>query len=80
MFNTARTYATAARHLREFAQASRFAVNFDTIMPTFGERFTAYLVGPVGPAHLTDNTISKILTRVKLFMKWAGTPTLIIRS
>ena len=69
LLNTARTYATAARHLREFAQAQRYGVDFDTITPNFGEKFTAYLVGP---AHLTDNTISKILTRVKLFMKWAA--------
>lgn len=69
LLNTARTYATAARHLREFAKASKYAVDFDTINATFADKFTAYLVGP---AHLTDNTISKILTRVKLFMKWAG--------
>lgn len=69
LLNTARTYATAARHLREFSQAQRYAVDFDTITPSFGEKFTAYLVGP---AHLTDNTIAKVLTRVKLFMKWAA--------
>jgi integrase len=69
LLNTARTYATAARHLREFAQASRYGVDFDTITASFGEKFTAYLVGP---AHLTDNTISKNLTRLKLFMKWAA--------
>jgi len=69
LLNTARTYATAARHLHEFAQASRYGVDFDTITPTFADKFTAYLVGP---AHLTDNTVSKILTRLKLFMKWAA--------
>ncbi|MVN76447.1 tyrosine-type recombinase/integrase [Hymenobacter sp. HMF4947] len=69
LLNTARTYATAARHLREFASAQRYGVDFDTITSRFGEQFTAYLVGP---AHLTDNTVSKILTRVKLFMKWAA--------
>ena len=66
---TARTYATAARHLREFSQASRYAVDFDTITASFGQKFTAYLVGP---AHLTDNTVHKVLTRFKVFMKWAG--------
>lgn len=69
LLNTARTYATAARHLREFAQASGYAVDFDTITPAFGDKFTAYLVGPV---RLTDNTVSKVLSRVKRFMKWAG--------
>lgn len=67
--STARTYATAARHLREFSQRTGFAVGFDTITPAFGDRFTSYLVGP---AHLTDNTVCKVLTRIKRFLKWAG--------
>ena len=66
LLNTARTYATAARHLREFAQSTGYAVDFDTITPTFGDKFTAYLVGP---AHLTDNTVGKVLARVKRFMR-----------
>lgn len=69
MLNTARTYATAARHLREFSQKQRYAVDFDTITPSFGDKFTAYLVGP---ANLTDNTINKVLAKVKVFMKWTG--------
>ncbi len=69
LLNTARTYATAARHLREFAQSTGYAVDFDTITPTFGDKFTAYLVGP---AHLTDNTVGKVLARVKRFMRWSA--------
>lgn len=67
--NTARTYATAARHLREFAHAKKYPLDFDTITPRFGDLFTAYLVGP---AKLTDNTIEKVVAKVKTFMKWAG--------
>ena len=63
LLNTARTYATAARHLREFAKASKYFIDFDTINSSFADKFTAYLMGP---AYLTDNTISKVLTRVKL--------------
>lgn len=66
---TARTYATAMRHLREFSQAQRYAVDFDTITPSFGDKFGAYLIGP---AKLTDNTVAKVLARVKVFMKWAA--------
>ncbi len=69
LLNTARTYATAARHLREFAQSTGYAVDFNTITPTFGDKFTAYLVGP---AHLTDNTVGKVLARVKRFMRWSA--------
>ncbi|TVT40629.1 site-specific integrase [Hymenobacter setariae] len=69
LLNTARTYATAARHLRDFSQKQRYAVDFDTITPSFGDKFTAYLVGP---ANLTDNTINKVLAKVKVFMKWTG--------
>jgi integrase len=69
LLTTARTYATAARHLREFSQAKGYAVDFDTITASFGEKFTTYLVGPV---HLTDNSVHKVLARIKVFMKWAG--------
>ncbi|WP_310390967.1 site-specific integrase [Hymenobacter sp.] len=69
LLNTARTYATAIRHLREFAQTTGYAVDFDTITPTFGDKFTTYLVEKV---RLTDNTVSKVLARVKRFMKWAA--------
>ena len=37
LLNTARTYATAARHLREFAKANKYAVGFETITPTFAD-------------------------------------------
>ena len=69
LLNTARTYATAIRHLRDFEQATGSTVDFDTITPTFGDKFTAYLVGN---ARLTDNTVSKVLARVKRFMKWTS--------
>ncbi|SFP79678.1 site-specific integrase [Hymenobacter arizonensis] len=69
LLGTAKTYATAARHLRDFARVNKYAVDFDTITPAFGDRFTAYLMGP---ANLTDNTISKVLSRIKVFMKWAA--------
>ncbi|WP_460676755.1 site-specific integrase [Hymenobacter coalescens] len=66
---TAQTYATAARHLREFGQASGTAVDFDLITPAWGDKFTAYLLHT---ARQTDNTIQKHITRLKSFMKWAA--------
>ena len=65
---TAQAHATAARHLREFAELNKYAIDFDTLTPAVGDRWTAYLLEVAG---LTDNTISKNLTRLKTFMKWA---------
>ncbi|WP_324675052.1 site-specific integrase [Hymenobacter sp. GOD-10R] len=66
---TAQTYATALRHLREFQEAKGYAVDFDTITPIFGDRYTAYLLTTAG---LTDNTIEKMVSRLKRFMKYAA--------
>lgn len=66
---TAQGHATAGRHLKEFAEANGYAIDFDTLTPTVGDRWTAYLLNVVG---LTDNTINKSLARLKSFMKWAG--------
>lgn len=66
---TAQAHATAGRHLREFADANGYAVDFDTLTPTVGDRWAAYLLNV---AALTDNTINKHLGRLKAFMKWAG--------
>jgi integrase len=65
---SAQVYATAARHLREFAQASKFAVDFDTITPTFNDRYTTYLLHKV---KLTDNTVAKQVLTLKRFLRWA---------
>jgi integrase len=65
---SAQVYATAARHVREFAQASKYAVDFDTITPTFGDRYTTYLLHQV---KLTDNTVAKQVLTLKRFLRWA---------
>lgn len=65
---SAQVYATAARHLREFSQASKYAVDFDTITPTFGDRYTTYLLHKV---QLTDNTVAKQVLTLKRFLRWA---------
>ena len=65
---TAQANATAGRHLREFADANGYALDFDTLTPAVGDRWTAYLLDVVD---LTDNTINKALARIKSFMKWA---------
>ncbi|GAB3231252.1 hypothetical protein GCM10027346_17550 [Hymenobacter seoulensis] len=66
---TAQAHATAGRHLREFAETNGYAIDFDTLTPTVGDRWAAYLLNV---ARLTDNTINKHLGRLKAFMKWAG--------
>ncbi|GAB2461307.1 integrase [Hymenobacter qilianensis] len=66
---TAQAHATAGRHLREFADSTGYAVDFDTLSTTVGDRWAAYLLNV---AKLTDNTINKHLGRVKSFMKWAA--------
>ena len=66
---TAQAHATAGRHLREFSEANGYAIDFDTLTPTVGDRWAAYLLNV---AQLTDNTINKHLGRLKAFMKWAA--------
>ena len=66
---TAQAHATAGRHLQEFAVAQGYAIDFDTLTPTVGDRWAAYLLNV---ANLTDNTINKHLGRLKSFMKWAA--------
>lgn len=66
---TAQAHATAGRHLREFAEAQGMAIDFETLAPTVGDRWAAYLLNVV---KLTDNTINKHLGRLKAFMKWAS--------
>jgi site-specific recombinase XerD len=65
---TARAGNTTLRHLKEFEQATGYAVAFDTITPTFADHYTAYLLGP---ANLTDNTIVKHIDRLRRFMRFA---------
>lgn len=65
---TAQGHATAGRHLREFAESTGYAVDFDTLTPTVGDRFTTYLLNVAG---LADNSIHKNLFRLKSFIKWA---------
>ncbi|WP_162910758.1 tyrosine-type recombinase/integrase [Hymenobacter oligotrophus] len=65
---TAQAHATAGRHLREFGEANGYAIDFDTLTTTVGDRWAAYLLNVAG---LTDNTINKHLGRLKSFMKWA---------
>ncbi|MCI1187855.1 site-specific integrase [Hymenobacter sp. DH14] len=66
---TAQAHATAGRHLREFSEANGYAIDFETLTPTVGDRWAAYLLNV---AKLTDNTINKHLGRLKAFMKWAA--------
>jgi hypothetical protein len=65
---SAQVYATAARHLREFGQISKYAIDFDTITLTFGDRYATHLLHTV---KLTDNTVAKQILTLKRFLRWA---------
>ena len=65
---TAQASATAGRHLREFGQQAKVAIDFDAITPGLGDKFASYLL-KIGQ---TDNTIAKQFVRLKRFMKWAA--------
>ncbi|HEX8350039.1 MAG TPA: site-specific integrase [Hymenobacter sp.] len=65
---TAQTYVTAVKHLREFEAFTGYAVDFDTITPSFGDRYTDYLLNE---ADLTDNTINKQVDCLKRFLRYA---------
>jgi integrase len=65
---SAKVYATVARHLREYEQTSRYAVDFDTITLTFGDRYATHLLHKV---KLTDNTVAKQILTLKRFLRWA---------
>jgi integrase len=65
---SAQVYATAARHLREVGQISKYAIDFDTITLTFGDRYATYLLHTI---KLTDNTVAKQILTLKRFLRWA---------
>ena len=65
---SAKVYATVARHLREYEQASKYAVDFDTITLAFGDRYATHLLHIV---KLTDNTVAKQILTLKRFLRWA---------
>ncbi|MBG8554946.1 site-specific integrase [Hymenobacter sp. BT594] len=66
---SASVYDTTGRHLRGFEKKAKYAVGFETITPSFNDRFTAYLLTTAG---LTDNTVAKQVMTLKRFMKWAA--------
>lgn len=65
---SAKVYSTVARHLREYEQSSGYAVDFDTINLTFGDRYATHLLHKV---RLTDNTVAKQILTLKRFLRWA---------
>jgi integrase len=65
---SAKVYSTVARHLREYEQSSGYAVDFDTITLSFGDRYATHLLHKV---RLTDNTVAKQILTLKRFLRWA---------
>ena len=65
---SAKVYTTVARHLREYEQASKYAVDFDTVTLAFGDRYATHLLHTV---KLTDNTVAKQILTLKRFLRWA---------
>ncbi|OGX85086.1 hypothetical protein BEN47_15320 [Hymenobacter lapidarius] len=63
---TRQSNATTLRHLRAYGQATGERVDFATLTPAFAARFTAYLLAT---PKLTDNSVAKVLTRLKAFLR-----------
>ncbi|MBF9221361.1 site-specific integrase [Hymenobacter ruricola] len=63
---TRQSNATTLGHLRAYGRATGEQVDFGTLTPAFAARFTAYLLAT---AKLTDNSVAKVLTRLKAFLR-----------
>lgn len=68
--NTAKGYETARKHLLEYQQASRAAVDFDTLTLPFFDKYLAFL-SQQRKVKLTDNSIHKDVRILKTFLRWA---------
>ncbi|WP_336516025.1 site-specific integrase [Pollutibacter soli] len=62
--NTVRTYKTTLGHLKAFAAAKKYPINFESINLDFYHKFTKYLEGQ----GLNKNSIGKNIKNVKTFM------------
>jgi integrase len=67
--NTIKTYRTTLRHLREFEDHTHYAVTFESMTATFGDKFPAYLITERG---LTDSVIRKNILILKNFLSFAA--------
>ena len=67
--STVQMCARSGQHLREFAEATKYAVDFDTLTPVVIDRWATYLLRK---QHHIDSTINKVLGHVGTFMKWAA--------
>ncbi|MDO7874361.1 tyrosine-type recombinase/integrase [Hymenobacter sp. ASUV-10] len=63
---TRQSNATTLGHLRAFHAATGYPVDFEHLTPVFATRFTAYLLAT---PKLTDNSVAKVLTRLKAFLR-----------
>lgn len=67
--NTLKQYKTLYRHLREFAQATRYNLNFDTVNGNFDESFFNYLTNKENP--LSPSSVNKVYGIFKAFLTYA---------
>jgi integrase len=63
---TRQSNATTLGHLRAYEKATGNRVDFTNLTPAFAARFTAYLLAT---PKLTDNSVAKVLTRLKAFLR-----------
>lgn len=64
--NTLKKFKTLRQYLHTFSEI--FPLKFERINKDFEDKFRRYLVGNVG---LLDNTVAKVFSMVKTFMRWA---------
>lgn len=65
---TRQANAATLNHLRAFTAATGYPVDFGQLNPVFANRFTSYLLAT---GRLTDNSLAKVLTRLKAFLREA---------
>jgi integrase len=67
--STIKKFKTLAVHLKGFEETKRYKISFETITPTFYDRFKSYMI--LNLKH-TNNTIGKYFAALKTFMNWSN--------
>jgi site-specific recombinase XerD len=67
-WNSVKKYQTNLTHLREFALARKFSVEFDSINDSFFDKYLNFFIYDL---EHTNNTISRNIRILKTFLNWA---------
>ncbi len=67
-FRTIQRFSTLKTHLLNFQNEKKVKVTFESINHYFNDQFVAYLVND---KQLSNNTVSKTVSNLKVFLNWA---------